>query len=108
MAIPPNAPGPMCLDWAFGRFKHGIPSFFRSGCKAAPSRTPAPSSSIPTEGERLTGSTQCGCLPESADPFEDGREELSGHGDFRQLKCHVLGVPGDLGTDLDDLLLQRG
>ena len=83
-------------------------SLFSQWVQAAPSRTPVPSSSIPTEGERLTGSTQCGCLPESADPFEDGRQELSGHGDFRQLECHVLGVPGDLGTNLDYLLLQRG
>ena len=32
---------------------------------------------------------------------------MSGHGDLRQLERHVLGVPGDLGTDLDELLLQR-
>jgi len=28
-------------------FDHGIPAFFRRGCKAAPSPTPVPSSSIP-------------------------------------------------------------
>lgn len=39
------------------RSEHGIPAFFRRGCKAAPSPTPGPSSSIPPEEAWLTGQT---------------------------------------------------
>jgi len=97
-------------DWMgrLGRFEHGIRAFFRRGCKGAPSHTPAPCSSVPPERAWLTGRTQNGRLAKSADPFEDQSKELSWHGDFHQLERHVLGVPGDLGTDLDELLLQRG
>lgn len=81
---------------------------FCHGCKAAPSRTPVTSSSISPVRAWLTRRTQSGRILKSADPLEDRSEELSGHGDFRKLERHVLGVPGDLGTDLDEILLQRG
>ena len=108
-AAMPSTGGGGC-DWTgrLVRFEHEIPSFFRRGCKVARSPTPVRSSSIPPEGAWLTGRTQSGRLAKSADPFEDRSEELSGHGDFRKLERHVLGVPGGLGTDLDELLLQRG
>lgn len=89
-------------DWTgrLVRFEHGIASFFRRGCRAAPSPTPVPCSSIPPERARRTGRTQSGRILKSADPFEDRSEALSGHGDFRQLARHVLGVPGDLSPIL--------
>ena len=90
------------------RVELAIPSFFRRSCRAAPPPTPVPCSSIPPERAWRTGRTQSGRILKSADPLEDRSEELSGHDDFRKLDRHVLGVPGDLGTDLDELLLQRG
>ena len=97
-------------DWTgrLVRFEHGIRAFFRRGCKVAPSHTPVSCSSIPPVRAWLTGRTQSGRILKSADPLEDRSEELSRYGDFRKLERHVLGVPGDLGTDLDELLLQRG
>lgn len=47
-------------------------------------------------------------MAKSANAFENGSEELSGHCEFRKLERHLRGVPGDLGTDLDELLRQRG
>jgi hypothetical protein len=47
-------------------------------------------------------------MRETADPFEKRSEKLLMNGGFRQLNRRVLGVPGDLGTDSDELLLQRG
>lgn len=95
------------LTGHLARDEHGSPAFFRHRCRTAPSHSPVPSSPIPPEGAWLTGWPQSGRPTESADPFEDRSEESSGHGDFRQLERRVLRVPGDLGTDLDELLLQR-
>ena len=108
-AAMPSTGGAEC-DWTgrLVRFEHGIRAFFRRGCKVAPSHTPVSCSSIPPVRAWLTGRTQSGRILKSADPLEDRSEELSRYGDFRKLERHVLGVPGDLGTDLDELLLQRG
>ena len=45
---------------------------------------------------------------ESPNPLQDRCEQLMRHRDFGRLERHVLGVPNDFRTDLNQLLAQRG
>ena len=55
----------------------------------------------------LTGSTHSEWHRQSSDPLQDRCEQLSRHGDLRQLERHVLRVSSHLRTDLYQLLPKR-
>ncbi len=54
------------------------------------------------------GLRRCGSWSQFIDPPQDFPKQVPGHGDFGQLERDVPAMADHLGTDLDQLLPQRG